>query len=850
MRRLSCGVLLIALSTLVLELMLTRVFDVTLTPNLSYFVVSLAVFSFGLAGIYATLKPVPVEREIGGILAGCCAGFAVTVLLLIPVINVLPLDYRRIVQHPLGTLFSFGVLYLALLLPFFLAGYVLIAVFSKYASKIQRLYFWDLAGAGLGTVLVIPFIAQMGPGGLIVCASALGLVAASLFSPSRTATRVFAAVAIVVAAVPIVRGQHYIDFKYHMDKRGIVAAVAAGKDELVRWDPISKIDVIDETFRPEDAKPWHQSGDRKALQYDGGNQTSYFYKFDGNYKALREVIENERARVNENFWQIGVLASHYLKRDTDHSVLVVGSAGGQETKAAVTYGATYVDSVELVPAVVELATGQYSPYIGNVFRNPVVHPHAGEGRSFIRHSGRKYDIIQIYSNHTSSSVAQGSGVLSPVYLQTAEAYQEYFSHLTDDGILHINHYAYPRMITTAALAWKKMGRTDFAQHVVVFFSPSELTLPTLLIKMKPWTAAEIAELSAFLGSAQLPENQRLVLVENPLDPSKDFLSADFYSGSFPRQLAERIPVDLTPRTDDNPYFGELRKSLGSVSPDPKHFVDPGTAEMINLSNIRGLPMDQIHLYVTAAASAFFVLLFVWAPLRFSKVGREEGAAALPLLAYFSCLGAGFITLELVFIQKFMHLIGSPLYTYSTVIFTMLLGAGLGSAASEKLGIAVRTRWAVPFIAVIGVGLAILLIYPWASQLALALPLGGRVAVSALMIFPLGFFLGMPFPLGILAIANQPRGAIAWAWGMNGLFTVVGGLASVLISLEWGFTAAIGVALVLYAVAMFVFAAMRDMVPRAARVKDESPEAPAAGNTVGDYSGFLPRSPSGLTRSER
>src|SRR5581483_7009773 len=110
MRRLSYGVLLIALSTLVLELMLTRVFDVTLTPNLSYFVVSLAVFSFGLAGIYATLRPVPVERDITGILAGCCCAFAATVLLLIPVINVLPLDYRAIVQHPARTLLSFGVL--------------------------------------------------------------------------------------------------------------------------------------------------------------------------------------------------------------------------------------------------------------------------------------------------------------------------------------------------------------------------------------------------------------------------------------------------------------------------------------------------------------------------------------------------------------------------------------------------------------------------------------------------------------------------------------------------------------------------------------------------------------------
>jgi hypothetical protein len=228
-------------------------------------------------------------------------------------------------------------------------------------------------------------------------------------------------------------------------------------------------------------------------------------------------------------------------------------------------------------------------------------------------------------------------------------------------------------------------------------------------------------------------------------------------------------------------------------------------------------MDQVHLYVTAAASAVFVLLFVLVPLRFSRVGREEGAAALPLLAYFSCLGAGFMTLEIVFIQKFMHLIGSPLYTYSTVIFTLLLGAGLGSAVSEKLGIGSRRRWAIPFVAVIAIGLALVTLYPWASHAALALPLVGRILVSGLMLFPLGFFLGMPFPLGILAIANQPRGAIAWAWGMNGLFTVVGGLASVVMGLMLGFNFAVMVALGLYAVAFAVFRRMRDAVPQAVAV---------------------------------
>jgi hypothetical protein len=258
-------------------------------------------------------------------------------------------------------------------------------------------------------------------------------------------------------------------------------------------------------------------------------------------------------------------------------------------------------------------------------------------------------------------------------------------------------------------------------------------------------------------------------------------------------------------------------------------------------------MDQVHLWVTGGASALFALLFILLPLRFSKVGREEGSTALPLLAYFSCLGAGFITLELVFIQKFMHLIGSPLYTYSTVIFTMLSGAGIGSAASERLGIGSQRRWAVPFIAIIAIGLVLIVSYPPLAKMALALPLGGRAAAAALMIFPLGFFLGMPFPLGILAIENQPRGAIAWAWGMNGLFTVIGGLASVILSLEFGFNLTIVSALVLYACALAVYKKMRDTVPRAGTAPSDAKDlAP----TMGSYEGaWQPGATARSTRSQ-
>src|ERR1700686_2011829 len=140
MREISFGVLLVALASLILELMLTRVFDIVLVPNMSYAVVTMAVFGFGLAGIYAALRPIAPERNIRPLTGLLCIGFALATLILIPLIDALPLDYTMIKQHTARTIGSFAFLYLALIVPFFLGGYVLILVFSTYATRIQRLY--------------------------------------------------------------------------------------------------------------------------------------------------------------------------------------------------------------------------------------------------------------------------------------------------------------------------------------------------------------------------------------------------------------------------------------------------------------------------------------------------------------------------------------------------------------------------------------------------------------------------------------------------------------------------------------------------------------------------------------
>jgi hypothetical protein len=175
----------------------------------------------------------------------------------------------------------------------------------------------------------------------------------------------------------------------------------------------------------------------------------------------------------------------------------------------------------------------------------------------------------------------------------------------------------------------------------------------------------------------------------------------------------------------------------------------------------------------------------------------------------------------------MKLIGSPLYTSSTVIFMLLFSAGIGSFTTRKLNITPANRWSGPFLGILMTGLLLMLIHPYVFDFFLASPLSIRILVASLLIFPLGFFLGMPFPLGILSLENHPQGAIAWAWGMNGLFTVIGGLMGVFLSVIWGFQVTLLSALFLYVAALLVFAKIRRGVvatePRQAR----SPRASAS-----------------------
>ncbi|PIE72155.1 MAG: hypothetical protein CSA20_09280 [Deltaproteobacteria bacterium] len=808
MKHISLALFFVALSALTIELSLVRTFDVIWHPNMAYMIITMVMFCFGLAGVFLSLKTKLLKDAAPhSLLTTLSILYGISSILILPLINVLPINFHGFYYQPFKTIALFCILYFVISLPFFLAGLIITVIFNAYSASIQKLYFWDLLGAGLGCLLIAPLTPFVGPGGITIISGGIGFVAAGLFSTNKKVSAALLITGLLVIAIPCGKSyltegyiNKYFDFRHHITKRGVMSDINHGKLEASYWDPISKVEIINQDR-------W------KHVAYDGGNQSSFIFPFDGDYQKLRASLP---ASSPSHFGIQAVYLADSLKEGSHPEVLIIGSAAGQETKAALTFGASHIDAVEMVGFVVKAGTELYKDYNGGIFNDPRVTAHVGEGRSFLRATDKKYDIIQIFSNHTSSSIAAGSGAMATTYLQTSDAYKEYFSHLKEDGLLQINHHIYPRMVTTAARAWKEMGRGNFRKHVLVFGAPNvQDNLPTFLVRMTPWTEKEVEELRTwFWGSVKL--------LEAPYRPEDSMLTDEFYSGKLSQETLDFVPYRVSAATDNLPYFNYLRKEWKFYKRAyPEKYMDYGTAALLSSQYIyrgtdgkyheRMLPTDLAHLFITGAGAFLFAMVFILIPLLFARVGREKWPHKPQTMGYFACLGAGFIIIELVFIQIFMKLIGFPLYTYSCVVCSLLIAAGLGSYSADALRIRPDSRWTIPFVGtVVSVGL-LLLSYPFLFNQLLPFNLATRIFSAALIIFPAGFFMGMCFPLGILAVRKRPSGAIAWAWGMNGLFTVIGGISSVLISIHWGFNKTLLVGLAIYMLAFFLFHTFKEKV---------------------------------------
>ncbi len=769
LRLVSAGIALTSGAALALSLLFSRLFSVTMYYHFAFFIVSLALLGIAIGGVAVYLMPRFFRDERMLFIAGLLAAAVAPLTLLaieVAVSNPMSVDLEG---DNVSRLLE---IYFATSAPFFASGLSITLVMSNAKQNIGRVYGFDLAGAAIGCLIVIPLIAFAGgPGGLAVAGglSALGGVLLCMAAPTTRRTRNIAVAVVALTAgvafyIGVGPARSRDAFKFEQGNKFLVEANV----EWEGWNALSRITVSSSG-----------DNDHKWIHIDADAATRIFSKdvTQGNLDAPLRFTEH---RVS------GLV---YSVRD-EGPALIIGPGGGPDVIAALRAKVPKVTGVEVNPLIAETVMKEvYREFNGGVYLRPDVEVVVDDGRSFVRRADNgTYSSIQATLVDTWAASSAGAFALSENNLYTADAFEEYLDALKPEGVLSMTRwYGSPpreflRLLGLGREALSRRGVPE-PEHAAHFFVAADPRMATMLMKRDPFTKAELDALEAKVQSTGLkvlfrPDGRQVPELAE-------------YMKSVPAEFYAKQDFDARPTTDDRPFFfynvwpSEFIGKLGQF----------GDFERNNL----GLAILQLVLIVSLVLTVLLVILPL---LLFRRAAlREKRGLKLRVLGYFLCLGFGFILVELGMMQRFVLFLGHPIYALAVVIAALLLFSGIGSTLSPKLVAKFGTAKAVR-VSVIGLALVLVLylvaLEPMFHAL-LGLPLAGRIVIAAIVVGILGMAMGTLLPLGVMTALKLDKELVPWGWGVNGATSVVGSALAVVLSMNIGFSATLIAGLVAYVI---------------------------------------------------
>lgn len=775
-------------AVVLLEITLTRIYAVTQGYHFAFLAVSLGLLGFGASGTALFGVPRLLRLRRTRLLGYSALLFAGTTLASFWAINVIPFDSYRLTLEPMMFL-HLALFYLVQVLPFFFAGVAIGGAFALEPGGVGGLYGASLMGSGVGALLALGGFSAWGPAGPIATATTLGAAAGLVLIAQNWGWGFWPAIGAALVAIAL---SWWLPQKIDLNLspyKSLPQLLSQKGSSLVetRWDAVSRVDVVR-------SDALHQAPGL-SLTYSGRLPRQSALTIDGdNATMLTEATPQEA-----NFVDYLPTSLPYLLL-TQPRVVVVEPGGGLDVLIAQRNGAAQVTALVGTALEAEILrdrfpTGKIDPEADIVAANP---------RSYIERSGQQVDLIVVSLRNAFQPVIAGAYSLSENHLYTREAFQAYLSRLVPGGFLMATRWVQVppseemRMVATAMEAMQDAGLDDVGANMAAIRS---LQTFTVLIKNGRFSETEIGAIRAFARERQFD-----ISFLPGLDPSElnrfFVLQDEVYHKGINTLLDSRQrsdyyraqTFDVAPVTDDRPFFfhffrwRQLPDVFGRLG---KIWQPFGGAGFLVILMFLG--------FVLVVSALLILAPLLTAPGRAQACGPPHPPTWQPL-AYFSLLGLAFMWIELPLMQRLVLLLDHPTYSFSIVLFTVLVSSGLGAALSPRIG--TPRTWILLAPGVLSLLYAFGLLPPVGPVLGLPLP--ARLAVATLTIAPLGILMGIPFPTGIRILEkSQPR-LIPWAWAVNGYASVVGSVLAALIALTWGFSRVMLLASIAYLLVWAVF----------------------------------------------
>jgi hypothetical protein len=682
-------------------------------------------------------------------------------------------------------------------LPFLAAGTVVTLALAE-GSRPGRAYAANLIGSGAGCFIPLALLGPLDAEHLLALLALLAWLSAVLYvarvDAPKTALRVALAAALVLCALAYVFAREFFPIKPDASPSGQLAGQyryaaqnGIGVEKVFdRWNPTGRIEVIRFRHVPKAPDPYY------AMFYaQDSSAGSSLFAWDGKSKSEVQPSKDDPGSLVSRMCTETLYGQGYFA-PRPH-VLVIGLGGGPDVQCALYQEAKQIDVVEINRDSIAGIRGPLNAWTGGIGRDPRVRFHERDGRSFVHDQRDRFDLIQLSGVDTKNALASGSFALSENHLYTVEAMRDYLRSLSPDGVVSIIRFGEAeglRLAYSAIVALRAIGVAEPERHVAVLHTGIGYGV---MIRRSPWNEADAAKLQQrlrppyFRGFSVYYYSDNGLPFETPANV--DYLPPRRLPNVFGMlldstvigKLAERAalyPMDISPTTDDRPFFFDVWR-----------YDQAATWRMFHVVTLRNLLASVVALS----------LLLILLPVR--KLRNRAGAGrASSRPAFFACVGFGFILLEVWLLHRFTMYLGHQVYSLSVVLSTLLLATGVGAALGDKLLPDPRRRALVSTALVPLWALATALLLPPVLEATWSAGLPLRAAVAMLFTGLTGLLLGQPFVGGLTWLRSQGPENVAWCIGINGFCSVIGSVVVIPLLMAFGYVGSLSAGAALYALA--------------------------------------------------
>ncbi len=792
--KMIAGVFLVTLSSLMLEILMTRIFSVTLWYHFAFMAISIAMFGTTVGAVIVYLSPKHFTAARARTQMAQHALLACFWALLSFLIHVNVHFQPEVSWSGLASVaLTFG----AMAMPFLFSGICVTLALTRFPSHVSRVYAADLAGAAAGAFLLSLLLGPLDGPTTVVAVSLAAALGAFFFSLEAGAGRL---ARLALAACLLLAGLAAANAAIPQPKEKWLAVrrvKGALEDDLLleKWSSYARVAV--RRLPPGRPIGWGLS-DTVAVD---GTLRQLYMDIDATAGSVLTEFTGDTGRLEFLKADITNIA-HFIRPRAN--VLIVGTGGGRDVLSALVFSQKKITGVEINRDILDAVNRDFGAFTGHLDRRPGVSFVNDEARSYLTRSTERFDLIQLSLIDTWSATAAGAFVLSENALYTVEAWEVFLERLAANGLLSVSRWfthnpaEMYRLTHLAVEALRRWGARDPAAHLVVVrqMLPQynrELGVGTLLMNRAPFTASEVAALS---------RDCRRLGFEMVLAPgaaaAPGFRELTSRQGS--TAFVDGYPLNIAAPSDDSPFFFNMLRLKDAF----RVGLWFGSDQMP--FNSRAV----LILGVLLAVVLLLVALCVAVPLALTW-RRTSFAGTLPFFLYFAGIGAGFMLVEVAQMQRLSVFLGHPNYGLTVVLFSLLLACSLGSRWSGTIG---RNGSLRPILWTAAALPLCLLLFGAGTPPLMALFRGAltplRVAVAVFLLFVPGVLMGTAFPLGMRLLGGRQETLAPWLWGVNGSLSVLASVLAVAISLNWGISTSYWSGLACYAAA---FAALWIMARR-------------------------------------